>query len=300
MVGRMGVGLLLAAVLVAQVSAESGPREVACPNQAELEAELARAGAGGVPTPDLEVDGHRMRVALWGRDGALLGSREVEAPASCGERATVAAVLVATWMGIWPASPTPTRAAVPLGEPVLPATPSAIEVPRAASPPARTLELGLQVGGAHDGSGAALAGAVELRRTVTGPLRIVFAASGTSERDRKIGDAHAGYLRPAIELGSAVRVGRGSLQGEIGASARLGLLFVRGKALAIAHRVSHPVPGAAASVRLVLAREQLSPFLAAGFGYWFAGQRLTLDDDGATAQLPRWDVSASLGLLWSP
>jgi hypothetical protein len=37
----------------------------------------------------------------------MLGSREVEAPASCHERATVAAVLVATWMGVWPEGPMP-------------------------------------------------------------------------------------------------------------------------------------------------------------------------------------------------
>lgn len=298
----MGVGLLLAALLVAQVSVERAPRGVACPSDAELETELARAGAGDVPAPELEVGEDRMRVVLRGRDGALLGSREVEAPASCRERAAVAAVLVATWMGIWPAAPAPAppRDAPPPAEPVAPATPIVTEVASASVPPARAIELGLHVGGAHDGSAAALAAAVELRRAVSGPLRVAIAASATSERDRNIGGAHAGYLRPAIEVGPVVRLGRSALQGEVGASARLGLLVVRGKDLAIAHRVSHPVPGAATSMRLVLARRQVSPFLAAGFGYWFVRQRLTLDDDGATAELPRWDVTASMGLLWAP
>jgi hypothetical protein len=293
MVAAMGVGLFLGALLAIQVSAEIEPRETACPSASELARELERAGAVGVPAPDLVVDHERMRVTLRGQDGALLGSREVDAPASCDERATIAAVLVATWMGIWPA--TPARVAAPAPERTPPVT-----RPDPTSATGRRVELGLQVGGAHDGNAGALAAAFELRRAMWGPLHIALGASMTSEREQRVGVAHAGYLRPAIELGPFARLGRGGLQGELAASGRLGLLLLRGKRLPIAHRTSHLIPGVAASVRLVLARERVSPFLVAGVAYWLAGQRVTLDDDDATATLPRLDVMAGLGLVWAP
>ncbi len=52
-----------------------------------------------------------MQVALRGLDGAVSGAREVAAPASCAERARVAAVLISAWVGAWSAGsfPEPTR-----------------------------------------------------------------------------------------------------------------------------------------------------------------------------------------------
>lgn len=292
MVAGMGVGLFLVAWLTAQVSAGREPQATACPSPSELEAELVRAGAVGLPAPDITVNGEHMRVVLRGPDGALLGSRDLEVPTTCHERATVAAVLVATWMGVWPAAPAPS----PRPLPPLPPAPS--PAPKIAPPPAT--ELGLELGGAHDGNGSAVAAALSIRRVLAGPLRIAVGAVATTERERRVGAGRAGYLRPTVELGPVLRLGRGALQGELGASARLALLWLRGKGVVDPRQVSHPAPGAAASVRVVLARERLSPFFAAGVGYWFTRQKLTLDDDDANAELPQWDATAGLGLLWSP
>jgi len=97
----MWAALAVMAVSLAEVrpSSSGDPR---CPDPSEIEAQLVRLGVGGGTRPEITIADDRMRVVLRGQDGVTLGSREVEAPASCHERATVAAVLVATWMGVWP------------------------------------------------------------------------------------------------------------------------------------------------------------------------------------------------------
>jgi hypothetical protein len=53
-------------------------------------------------------------------------------------------------------------------------------------------------------------------------------------------------------------------------------------------------------VRLVLAGQRWSPFVVVGATYWLVRQELTLDDQPATAGLPRWDAGVGLGLFWAP
>ena len=287
----MWAGIVLAALVAGELAA-SQPEAPPCPSPVEVASELTRVGAAGTAPPDIVVDGQRMRVVLRAADGATLGSREVEAPASCRERATVAAVLVATWMGIWPQG----------AEAASPAPPPA-PAPSAPPPPAdarRPAEIGVAVFGAHDGNAAALGLALELRRRFWGPWGAFLAASATTERDRRVGPARASYLCPALDLGPALRLGRGRWQADLAAAARLGILVFRGRDLPVTHRTTHLVPGGAATVRLVLAGQRWSPFVVVGATYWLVRQELTLDDQPATAELPRWDAAAGLGLFWAP
>jgi hypothetical protein len=262
-----------------------------CPSEAEVKAELVRLGAERSTYPEISFTGGRMRVVLRGRDGATVGSREVEAPAACRERATVTAVLVATWLGIWPEAPV---SASP-SPPTLPAPPPAPVLMSAV----RRTEIGLAVAGGYDGNAAAWAVAIELRRRMAGPWRAWIGLTSTGERERNVGSAMAGYTRPALEMGPAVRLLHGRAQLEVGASARLGAVVVRGKDLPISHLKIHPVPGAASNLRLIWVGEQLSPFIVTTGSYWFGRQQLTLDDDAATADLPRWNAEVGLGLLWA-
>jgi hypothetical protein len=270
-------------------------------------------GAAGVAPPEIAVAGDRMRVVLRGRDGATVGTREVEAPATCHERATVAAVLVATWMGIWPKAPEaagpsekPTN---PTGDPesrtatASPPSPPAADTSTPAPPAAsseRRAEYGLALAAAIDSNATAAGIAIEVRERLLGPLGGFVGLTATTERNQHVGVATAGYLRPALEAGAVVRIGRGRVQGEVGASGRLGILFVRGKDLPVTHSAAHVAPGAAASLRLIFAGRRFSPFVSATSAYWFGERRLTLDDDGAVAELPRWDFGLGIGLLWSP
>jgi hypothetical protein len=231
-----------------------------------------------------------MRVVLRGQDGLTLGSREVEAPASCHERATVAAVLVATWMGIWPEA---SKAANP------PPSPGTPQQPATQARESRT-EIGLALLGAYDGNAFGAGVASETRWSLLGPLRGFVGLSATTEREKDVGSGHAGYMRPALEVGPALGLGRGRTRGEIGLSGRLGLLILRGKDLPVTYLRTHAVPGAAADLRLVFAGKQLSPFITASGTYWFSRQTVSVDPGVATAELPRWDAQIGLGFLWAP
>jgi hypothetical protein len=286
----MWAGIVLAALVAGDLAAE--PQPATCPSSAEVAAELARVGAVDVPPPDIVVEDDRMRVVLRAADGTMLGSREVEAPASCHERATVAAVFVATWMGIWPEGAN--AASAP--------RPASVERSPAPPPPAlgRRPEIGLAVLGVHDGNAAALGLTLEARARLVGKLGMFLAVNATSERDRAVGPARAGYLRPSLELGPTLRLGHGRWQGELAVAARLGLLVLRGRDLPVTHRTTRLVPGAAANARLVRAGLRWSPFAVVCVGHWLARQELTLDNQPATADLPRWEATAGLGLLWAP
>lgn len=121
---------------------------VNCPSTESLSAELERLGTAkavaAVGTPEVSVSGSRMRVGLRGRDGSLSGVREIVAPASCGERAQVAATVLSAWVGAWPAGSFPEAAvSAPSATNLAPArraesarAPEAAPLPASASPTA--------------------------------------------------------------------------------------------------------------------------------------------------------------------
>lgn len=288
----MWAGVLLGFLMAAEATASS-PAGVPCPSSGELESELARVGAAGVAIPGIAIVQDKMRVDLRGRDGAPVGSREVEVPQTCHERATVAAVLVATWMGIWRGEPIPVQPA----QPVVRAAPT--PPPRAGAQ--RRTEIGLTGTGAYDGNAAAVGLAVEARLRLAGPLWAWAGLAATSERERAVGPGKAGYLRPTLELGPAVQLGAGRVRADLAVAGMLGVSVVRGKDLAVTHANAHVTPGAAAAARLMLARPRLSPFLVATVSYWLAGQEVRLDDDPSIrVALPRWDAGAGVGFFWAP
>jgi hypothetical protein len=287
--------LALATIVATALTDGPAPSsELPCPDPAEVESQLVRLGVARDARPEITVSDDKMRVVLRGEDGALLGSREVEAPASCAERATVAAVLVATWMGVWQ------KAANPAEPPTNPPKPAPAAQPVApAHGPAFALGLVLG-GGAYDGNAFALGAAAESSFSLHGPLRGVVGIDATTERELGVGPGRAGYLRPALAAGPSFTLGRGRIRGELGACGRLGILFLRGKGMAVNHRTMRALPGAGAWLRLVLAGKSLSPFLHAGGTYWFGEQTVKLDDAPDTARLPGWDAQLGVGVSWNP
>jgi len=118
-------------------------------------AELDRLGASTalavLGTPEVAIDDKRMRVVLRSRDGSVIGDREVVAPDDCHERASVAAVFIAAWVGVW--STEPVRSGAPRKAEVAPPSTAvqthastssrAVDVSRqeVAQPPAYAAEL---------------------------------------------------------------------------------------------------------------------------------------------------------------
>ncbi len=107
---------LTAALVLCAATAAAAPA-ASCPERHDVEQEIDRLGAASAlalkGTTDVSVDGGGMRIVLRGRDGKVLGAREVAAPEACQERAVVAAVVIAAWLGEWSAGEP--RAAAPPG-----------------------------------------------------------------------------------------------------------------------------------------------------------------------------------------
>ena len=290
-----GFALAVMAVSLAEAS-PSSLGDPLCPNPSEVEAQLVRLGVGGGTRPEITVADDKMRVVLRGPDGTTLGSREVEAPTSCHERATVAAVLVATWMGVWPqGDQAPKPPTAPVAE--IPPKPAAGAIPGPAEPD--RVDLGLSLVSAYDGNAFASGLAVESRWRLLGSLRGFVGLSATTEREKTVGQGRARYTRPALEAGPSLGLGSSRLRGELGLSGRLGLLVLRGKDLPVTHVTTRAVPGAAAALRLVFVGRTLSPFATIGGVYWFGRETAVLDDDLARADLPRWDMEVGVGILWA-
>ena len=85
------------------------PMGTTCPSGDAIAAELDRLGAvaalAALGSPEVTVKDTKMHVVLRGQDGSMLGAREVAAPEACVERATVAAVFIAAWVGEWTTAP---------------------------------------------------------------------------------------------------------------------------------------------------------------------------------------------------
>ena len=295
----MWAGFALVAIAVFFAEASPSPSSTPpCPDPSEVESQLLRLGVRGGTRPEITVADDKMRVVLHGQDGSILGSREVDAPASCHERATVAAVLVATWMGVWSQAQ---EAEHPPPKPAVrsPPTPAFASGSEPAKP--QGADFGLALMSAYDGNEFASGVAIESRWRLLGPLRGGVGLSATTEREKNVGPGRAGYTRPALEVGPSLGLGSSRLRGELGLSGRFGLLILRGKGLPVTHVTTRAVPGMAAWLRLVFAGRTLSPFVTTGGAYWFGKESATLDGYPASAELlPRWDVQIGVGVLWAP
>jgi hypothetical protein len=112
------------------------PIGTTCPSGDAVAAELDRLGAvvalANLGSPEITVKDNKLQVVLRGQDGSMLGAREVAAPEDCHERATVAAVFIAAWVGAWTTTPLAEAQAVKLDTNPNPAIfPSSFPPPRA-------------------------------------------------------------------------------------------------------------------------------------------------------------------------
>ena len=87
------------------------PVGVTCPSGDAVAAELDRLGATAalatLGSPEVTVEDTNMRIVLRGLDGTIVGTRDVVAPYACHQRASVAAVFIAAWVGEWSTKPLP-------------------------------------------------------------------------------------------------------------------------------------------------------------------------------------------------
>lgn len=163
-----------------------------CPERHDVEHELDRLGAAPAlalkGTPDVTVNDGGLHIVLRGRDGKVLGEREVAAPEACQKRAVVAAVVIAARLGEWPASEPRAAAPPPPAAPphltlAAPAPPAA---PPRRSPPLR-LELAVFGSAVHDGDAATWAAGGEVAYGLRDRFSVTAQGHRTGERTQALG-----------------------------------------------------------------------------------------------------------------
>jgi hypothetical protein len=273
--------LLFAATRIAAVSAPA-----ICPTAPQIDAALQRLGEGGtvdrLGESEVTVVGGTMRIVLRDRAGAMLGVREVPAPAECAKRVSVAAVLLAAWAKTW-------------GETAL-APAERAEVPR----PRRThqVELGIGLGGSVDGdarapSGGLLAG-VDLYRG----LGAAMAADVAGQRQVALGQWAATYLVSRLGVGLALRVEPGFVWADVALLPQITRLSIEGKNVMTPHTAAVWGASVEGRGRIGLRWRGVAPFVSIAVNRALVRQTLTLDDRPDSARLSAWDVGVVLGVSW--
>jgi hypothetical protein len=143
-----------------------------------------------------------MQVALRGLDGTVSGVRDVAAPASCAERARVAAILISAWVGPWSAGSFP--------EPMPPQTSaeSTTPAPVAAAPPVFTPVVAAPASPASAAAQAAADVAASPPDAVPGPKRVATKAPSVHRPKRHL-PVEVGGFGFAIHDGDAGAFGGG-------------------------------------------------------------------------------------------
>ena len=297
----MGGASVSAFVLAVSLTA-SAPSPT-CPERHDVEHELDRLGAAPAlalkGTPDVTVNDGGMRIVLRGRDGKVLGEREVAAPEACQERAVVAAVVIAAWLGEWSGTEPRAAAAPPAAPPAV-----AVSAPApAAAPPRRSmpprLELAVFGSAVHDGDAATWAAGGEIAYGLGDRFSVTAQGHTTGERTQSLGPGEGAYQSRGFGAGVSWRrrFGRAVLDAGLGPEALR--TAVRGERLAIPRSATAWTLAIDGRIRLGLALGPLVPFVYAGTTYGISTSRLTLDDRPNEVTLSRWNLAAGLGLLFS-
>jgi hypothetical protein len=303
--GHPAHALVFARAILALASPAAAAPAPTCPERHAVEQELDRLGAAPAlaqkGTPDVTVDDSGMRIVLRGRDGKVLGMREIAAPAACQERAVVAAVVIAAWLGEWSASEP--RAAAPAP---LPATPVLVRAPApppaAATAPRARPRIDLAAFGSvvHDGDVGTWAAGGELALGLGDRFSVTAQGHATGERTQALGPGQAAYQSLGLGAGVSWRrpLGR-TLLLDAGAGPEALRTALRGENLSTRRDATAWSLAIDGRIRLGLRLGPVVPFVHGGAAYALARARLTLDDRPDTLTLSRWNVAAGLGLLFS-
>jgi hypothetical protein len=280
------------------------PIGATCPSANAIAAELDRLGASAalaaLGSPEVTVTDTKMQVVLRGQDGSRLGAREIAAPEACNERATVAAVFIAAWVGEWNTAPLAEKQNSKLEAPshdAAPASSSAVRAETRLKPESRVEIAGLGFG-THDGDAGTYGAGLLVGYRPRGALALAALFEGTGQRERTLGPGLAGYRTFRLGVGAGVLRKWGRVFGDVGIFPELTLLTLNGKRLQSGRAAT--VWGAAADLRARLGFNwgRVAPFLFTGGSYALRGERLTLDDRQQNVTLSRWNFSVGAGLAF--
>jgi len=297
-------GVLVHALLVTTAVVSAAPSPT-CPERRAVEQELDRLGAAPAlaqkGTPDVSVDDGGMRIVLRGRDGKVLGTRQVAVPEACQERAVVAAVVIAAWLGEWSASePRAAPTALPPATPVLVRTP--VRPPAPSPGPRAPVRIELAAFGSvvHDGDVGTWAAGGELAFGLGDRFSVTAQGHATGERTQALGPGQAAYQALGFGAGVSWRrpLGRRLLL-DAGTGPEALRTALRGEKLSTPRDATAWSLAIDARIRLGVRLGPVVPFVYGSAAYALTAARLTLDDRRDTLTLSRWNVAAGLGLLFS-
>jgi hypothetical protein len=278
------VALALSIGVAPELLAVEGNTE--CPTAAEVASEL-RALLGSTANT-----ARNERVALSSSDGGLdielrsaagerLATRHLPRVASCGDLASAAAVVIASWQTEVPPLPSAT-----------------VELVRATPrPPALRYDVGAEFLASLDGNfapGGLIDATLAPSHSRWGAR---LGALATATRDQPVGAGHAAWTRAALLLGPRVRLTYKALLVDFDAGLALALLYARGSGFSVEHTSYNIDPGLAAGARLGVRWGPVAPVLGLAVAGW--PRRQELDVSGASpATLPQWDLLISAGLVF--
>ena len=262
------------------------PAPAICPTASQIDAALQRLGEDAtvdrLGESEVTVVGGTMRIVLRDRAGAMLGVREVPAPAECDKRVSVAAVLLAAWAKTW-------------GETALaPAERAEVSGPRRT----HEVELGIGFGGSVDGDARAPSGGLLAGLHLYRGLGAAMAADVAGQRQVALGQWAATYLVSRLGVGLALRVQPGFVWADVALLPQITRLSVEGKNLMTPHTAAVWGASVEGRGRIGLRWGGLAPFVSIAVNRALVRQTLTLDDRPDSARLSSWDVGVVLGVSW--
>jgi hypothetical protein len=268
-----------------------------CPASRAIEDNLASLGAlrglAQLGSAEVRLEGPRMLVAFRDRGGEHLGLRVVTAGDDCGARATLAAAVIAAFVGKW----TETQLADPR-----PPSESAVEsTSRTASPssPSPTLggELGVVALGLHDTDAAALGvgGRLDL---VLGPWLIAGLGEASTERTRGLGSGVGAYATRRGGVGFGFRPQGGKLFWDLSLLLMVERLTLEGRDVDQGKSATTWDFVLGGDIRLGWRGRRFRPFLLLGAAYTVPPQQMALVDSDLRVTVSAFNARLGLGVAY--
>jgi hypothetical protein len=241
-----------------------------------------------IATTDARGADLELRIRLVRSSGAEVGDRHVVVQADCAEAAATVAAVIAAWETEPPPLASPDAAA-----PVATAT----AAPAVRAPPSAWRALVGAGGGIGVVGGVAGVGRVEfLVGKSASRLHGRVGLTGETSRTLSLPPGSVGWQHTTVEAGLFLRTLHPRWPVSLDAALTLGWATLEGHGFAPDRKQRSFDYGACAAVRLARSLGRWSVWAEArGYG-WAQGQRASLTGANASADLPRVDVTASVGL----
>lgn len=309
------------------VAAVSVFPEGGCPASDAIDANLERLGALALltqlGTAEVRVQEPSLHVSFLDRRGSSLGVRVVKVTSDCGTRATLAAAVIAAFVGEWAQTKLADAVSTPAAPPTVnPASTAAAQAaanrnqqgePAAKKPAAAqpmTLarrpwqaELGVVAFGIHDGDAGGLGFGVRANLN-RGAYLASALVEGSLDREQPLGDGQGAYRFLRAGLGLGVRWQWPGIFWDTTVVPMVERLSLQGRNVIAPKDVTDWGFVLAGHALLGWNGPRFRPFLFVGASYSTPGQRMTLTD-GNVKPVPLSSVNVETGLgvslrIWEP